>query len=281
MKKILITGSLGYIGSKLYDFLISKGYVVSGIDNGAFETCLLTDSIKQNIVYKNLCDINHQDIYGNDVVIHLSGLQNDPIADTYPGILYDIEYDYSVFVAMTCKKMGIKLIYASSCSVYGLGNTDNYLSEIDDTNPLTPYSINKLRTENAIIRMADDKFAPLLLRFATVFGYSPRMRFDLYINMFVGMALADRKLLLNSDGSSWRPNVHIKDVCKVISLVIEKEFSQYEVFNVGNNNLNCQVTNVIEILKEKIPATERLREVVNDHFNSEIVCMGAKLLDCF
>jgi nucleoside-diphosphate-sugar epimerase len=253
MKKILITGSLGYIGSVVYEHLTNSGYLVKGIDNGIFDSCLLENSSQQNVVYKNATDITEHDIADQDVVIHLSGLQNDPIADTYPGKLYDVEYEYSLSIAKVCKRIGIKFIYASSCSVYGYSNSDNYLSECDLTNPLTPYSINKLRTEKAIIDLSNDKFTPVLLRFATLFGYSPRIRFDLYINMFVGMALTSGRLFLNSDGSSWRPNVHINDISKVLQLVIEKEFDACEVINVGNNNLNCQVKDVIEILKKQIP----------------------------
>jgi nucleoside-diphosphate-sugar epimerase len=149
------------------------------------------------------------------------------------------------------------------------------LSEIDKTNPLTPYSINKLRTETALIGMADENFTPVLLRFATLFGYSPRMRFDLYINMFVGMALTDGNLLLNSDGSSWRPNVHIDDICKVLALVIEKSFDNFEVINVGNNNLNCQVTDVIDILKQKIPGLKaEFTGTKHDLFKDQYVVGG-------
>jgi len=253
MKKILITGSLGYIGSVVYEHLIKSGYRVTGIDNGIFESCFLGNPYTQNVVYKNLSNITEQDIEENEVVIHLSGLQNDPIAETYPGRLYDVEFEYSLYIARACKKMGIKFIYASSCSVYGYSESNKYLTENDLTNPLTPYSINKLRTEKSIIDLCDKKFKPVLLRFATIFGYSPRIRFDLYINMFVGMAMTSGRLFLNSDGSSWRPNVHINDICKVLELTIEKEFDNYEVINVGNNNLNCQVADVIDILKKQLP----------------------------
>jgi nucleoside-diphosphate-sugar epimerase len=253
MKKILITGSLGYIGTALYQYLTEYKYNVYGIDNGAFQDCLLAPSQQQQVAYKNIRNITENDLQGFDVIIHLSGLQNDPLNDTYPGKLYDIEHEYSVFIAECCKKLNIKFIYASSCSVYGYADTDRFLSETDETNPLTPYSANKLKTEIAIKKLADSSFAPIMLRFATLFGYSPRMRFDLYINMFVGMALTKGKILLNSDGSSWRPNVHINDICKVLRLIIEKPFSNYEVINVGNNNLNCQVTDVIDILKKQIP----------------------------
>lgn len=253
MKKILITGSLGYIGTALYQYLTEHNYHVQGIDNGAFQDCLLVPSQQQQVVYKNIRNITENDLEGFEVVIHLSGLQNDPLNDTYPGKLYDVEHEYSVFIAACCKKMKIKFVYASSCSVYGYADTDRFLSETDETNPLTPYSGNKLKTEIAIKKLADSSFAPIMLRFATLFGYSTRMRFDLYINMFIGMALTDGNILLNSDGSSWRPNVHINDICKVLRLVIEKPFSNYEVINVGNNNLNCQVTDVIAILKKQIP----------------------------
>lgn len=251
MKKILITGSLGYIGSVLTSYLQKLGYDIIGIDNGAFEKCLLSNESKSYpVIFKNVSELDKNDLKNIDVIVHLSGLQNDPLNETYPGKLYDIEYNYSIAIAKLCKELSIKFIYASSCSVYGFSGSEDYLNELSKTNPITPYSSNKLRTENALIDISDSNFKPIILRFSTLFGYSPRMRFDLYINMFLGMSLTTNYIKLNSDGSAWRPNVHINDVCKVISLSIEKDFEKLEIINVGNNELNKNVKGIVKIIEK-------------------------------
>ena len=276
MKKILITGSKGYIGTVLYEYLHNKGHKVTGVDNGSFEECTLGPAKKQIVTYKNTASLSTADIAQSDVVIHLSGLQNDPLNETYPGKLYDIEYNYSLKIAEICKQGSIKFIYASSCSVYGFSESETRLDENSFANPLTPYAKNKLNTEKALIAMADSSFKPVILRFATLFGYSPRMRFDLYINMFVGMSLANNKIVLNSDGTSWRPNVHINDVCKVLSLVIDKEFAEYSVINVGNNNLNARVTDLVEILKDLNPKLEIDQISAKDELFKDQYVVGKK-----
>ena len=249
LKKILITGSHGYIGSVICPKLEELGYTVKGIDNGYFLDCLVNGSIRDlPFTKKHLDEVGVADLEGIDAVIHLSGLQNDPSKSTLPGKVYDIEYAYTKKLADICRKLGIQFIYASSCSVYGTGS-DELMDEISLTNPLTAYSQNKLRTEEYLLSIAGAIFNPVMLRFATVYGYSPRMRFDLYINMFVGMALTEKKIKLNSDGMAWRPNLYIGDITKILDAVLNRDFSEPTIINIGNQNSNLRVVDVVEIIK--------------------------------
>jgi len=249
VKRILITGSHGYIGSVVCPELEKLGYTVKGIDNGYFLDCLVNGSIRDlPFTKKHLDEVGVADLEGIDAVIHLSGLQNDPLKSTVPGKVYDIEYAYTKKLADICRKLGIQFIYASSCSVYGTGS-DELLDEISPTNPLTAYSQNKLRTEEYLLSIAGRGGNLVMLRFATVYGYSPRMRFDLYINMFVGMALTEKKIKLNSDGMAWRPNLYIGDIAKILDAVLNRDFSEPTIINIGNQNSNLRVVDVVEIIK--------------------------------
>ena len=247
-KKILVTGSHGYIGSVICQELEKLGHTVQGMDNGYFVDCLVNGNVKeQPYIKKHLSEVSEVDLDGVDAVIHLAGLQNDPLKNTLPGKVYDIEYKYTKKLADICCELSIQLIYASSCSVYGTGSNE-LLNEESLLNPLTPYSQNKLRTEEYLFSIARDGFNPVTLRFATVYGYSPRMRFDLYINMFAGMALTAKKIQLNSDGMAWRPNLYIGDIPAVIHATLNHHFSEPTIINVGNQESNLQVVSVIEII---------------------------------
>jgi len=249
-KKLLITGSHGYIGSVICPELQELGYIVHGLDNGYFVECLVNESVgNQTIIKKNLKDLILSDLHDIYAVIHLAGLQNDPLKNTYPGKVYDIEYEYTKRLADYCLKLGIKIIYASSCSVYGIGGNE-LLNEESSLNPLTPYSKNKMRTEKYLFSITNKNFNPIILRFATVYGYSPRMRFDLYINMFVGMALTAKKIQLNSDGLAWRPNLYIGDISKVLNSVLNHDYNEPTIINVGNHDSNKQVLSIINIIKD-------------------------------
>ena len=253
LKTILITGSHGYIGSVVCPELEKFGYTIKGIDNGYFLDCLLNGSVNEiPLVKKHLNEISTEDLENINTVIHLAGLQNDPLKSTLPGKVYDIEYAYTKKLADICRELGIKFIYASSCSVYGTGS-DELLNEDSPANPQTPYSINKLRTEEYLQSISGNGFNPVMLRFATVFGYSPRLRFDLYINQFVGMALTEKKIQLNSDGMAWRPNLYIGDISGVLDAAINHRFDAPAIINVGNKDSNLQVVDVVEIIKQILP----------------------------
>lgn len=273
MRRILITGSHGYIGTLICPELEQFGYKVNCIDNGYFLDCLVNGSITDlPFTKKHLDRIIIDDIENIDSIIHLAGLQNDPLKTTVPGKVYDIEYDYTKKLAEICKKLDVKFIYVSSCSVYGTGS-DIQLDENSSTNPLTAYSKNKLRIEEYLLSIADISFKPIILRFATVYGFSQRMRFDLYINMFIGMALTEKKIQLNSDGMAWRPNLYIGDISEVFNVVLKKNFSKPSIINIGNPDSNLKVVDVVEIIKSIEPdlSTSLLQEKESSLYDDQYV----------
>jgi nucleoside-diphosphate-sugar epimerase len=259
MKKILVTGSLGYIGSVLTPFLKEEGFDCLGYDTGFFRNCLIYRLKDPKTIIKDIRDFSEKDLEGIDAVIHLAGISNDPFKNFDPKKVYDPTRAYSLKLAKLCKKRGIKFIFASSCSVYGKGR-ESILDENSETFPQTPYSLNKLQIEGDLKEISDENFSPIILRFATVFGLSPRMRFDLFLNMFVGMALTTKKIVLNSDGKAWRPNVHIKDVCKAIRYCLDLDPREGKplILNVGDTSENYEIIKVAEMVQKEIPNSEIL-----------------------
>ena len=212
--KILVIGSQGYLGSRLNYFLRRYGYDFKGLDTGYFKNGVLgiVNNSKDN--YFNIENVSEKQLKKYDFVIQLADFSNDPIDKLNPKKFYKRTKNYTIKIAKICKKLGIKFLYPSSCSVYGINK--KVLNEKSLTNPQTYYSKNKLEIERELKKLSDKNFVPIILRLATVFGYSPRIRFDVVINMLVGMGLTSRKIVLNSDGQSWRPHVYIDDVCITI-----------------------------------------------------------------
>jgi len=241
MKKILIIGSEGYIASQIYSDLINYGYECTGIDLGLFRKNIFYSPPDIPMIDKEARDISIKDIQGFDIVLQLAGISNDPIGSIDPKVMYDPTRQYSLEIAKLCKKSGVRFIFPSSCSVYGVSDSES--SEISPPDPQTPYSLNKVQVEEDLSSIADKDFSPIALRLATVYGISPRMRFDLVINMFCGMALTQKKIILNSNGLAWRPNIHIYDVCQAFRKCIEWNYSKDElmILNVGRNDGNAQI----------------------------------------
>ena len=257
MERILITGSLGYFGSVLSNQLAENGFDCIGYDTGFFNSCVLYPPPRIKTVLKDVRDMTESDLQDIDVVVHLAGISNDPIGNLNPESVYDPTRVYSLELAKLCKKLGIRFIFASSCSVYGLGN-DELLKESSETHPQTGYSLNKLQIEEDLRSISDKDFSPIALRFATIFGLSPRMRFDVVINMLVGMAVADGKIVLNSDGQAWRPNLHILDACEAMCCAIELKYDGEDllVLNVGADQNNLQVIRIAKTIQQLVPETE-------------------------
>lgn len=252
MKNILIIGSKGYLGSRLTDYLSEeKGYKCVGSDIGFFEQGLLYRPKSVPSLDIDARDIREEDIEGFDAVVLLAGISNDPLGNMEVEKIYDPTRKYALDIAKLCKKLGIKFIFPSSCSVYGIGQ--GMIDEEGLTNPQTPYSLNKLQIEEDLQEISDKNFSPIALRFATVFGPSPRIRFDLVINMFCGMAVSQKEVVLNSDGQAWRPHLHIEDACQSIKCSIDWDCHEGNlmVLNVGMNENNKRVIDVAESVTSK------------------------------
>ncbi len=257
MKKILVTGSQSYIGSVLTPYLLKNKYEVTGMDAGFIKDCVLYPHQDVQTIYKDVRDIKSQDILPYDVVVYLAGISNDPFKNFDPKKVYDPVRVHTVKTAKLCKKLGKKFIFSSSCSIYGKG-VDGLSDESSKVFPQTPYSLNKLQIEQDLTKLTDKSFTPIIFRFATVFGLSPRMRFDLVINMFTAMAYTTHKIILNSNGQAWRPFVHIRDICQAIKLAIDYEVSSPTpvILNVGNSTQNYQVIELAQMVSKKIPGSK-------------------------
>lgn len=256
--KVLVTGTDGYIGSILGPFLIKEGFNVKGLDTGFYRSGWLynnSESIYPSYVNKDLRDITSEDLQGYEAVVHLAELSNDPLGELKPEITYKINHEGSLRIAELCKKVGIqRFVYASSCSVYGVG-TEEYKTEESELRPQTAYAECKMKVEEDVSKLADDDFSPTFLRNATAYGASPRMRFDIVLNNLSGLAWTTGIIEMISDGMPWRPLVHIKDISKAFRCVLEapREVIHNQIFNVGDTEQNFRVKEIAEIVGNAFP----------------------------
>lgn len=251
MKKILIIGNQGYLGSRLTDYLLNEGYEVAGSDMGFFKKAIIYEPQNVTMLKCEARNIEETDIIGYDVLILLAGISNDPFGNLTTELIYDPTRLYAKKIALLCKKNKIKFIFPSSCSVYGLG-AEYAIDETGPTTPQTPYSLNKLQIENDLKSISDNSFSPIALRLATVYGMSPRIRFDLVINMLCGMAITEKQIKLNSNGLAWRPHLYIDDVCEAFRCCIEWDYDGGElmILNVGHEMNNKRIIDVAEIISK-------------------------------
>lgn len=254
--KILVTGSDGYIGIKLVQTLLEKGHDVVGFDTGYYRSGWLFNGVTKlpKTISKDIRKITLDDLKGFDGVVHLAELSNDPLGENDPKLTYKINHLGTLRLARLAKKAGVKrFVYSSSCSVYGA--SDEIRDEDSPTNPLTAYAKSKVLNEKALIKLSDKNFSPVILRNATVYGASPRLRFDLAVNNLTALAYITKKIKMESDGTSWRPFVHIDDVCKAFTcaLTAPKSKIHNQIFNVGNNKSNYQIKDVAQIIKKTLP----------------------------
>jgi nucleoside-diphosphate-sugar epimerase len=256
-KRILITGSLGYLGSVLTGYLEQNGYDCAGYDTGFFKDCLFYDPPGTKTLIRDARDLEETDLSGIDALVHLAGISNDPFGNLDAARVYDPTRAYAGKIAGLCKQMGVKFIFASSCSVYGIGHGE-LLDESSPAHPQTPYSLNKLQIEQDLQTLSDRNFSPIALRFATAYGLSPRIRFDLVTNMLAGMAFTAGNIILNSDGTPWRPNVHVLDICKSIRFAIASDYNEGKllVLNVGDEQNNLQVIDIAKAVQIQLPGCE-------------------------
>ena len=259
--RILVTGDRCYIGSVLVPMLIEKGYEVVGFDSGYFSDNLLEkfDEDYQKIT-KDIRDIEIEDLDGVDGIIHLAGLSNDPLGEFSPMLTEDINYNGTMNLALKARDAGVsRFVYASSQSMYGVSNTTSELDEDDSKkNPVTAYAIAKWKAEQQLHSMSTNNFVVTSLRPSTVFGASPRLRCDIVFNNLVACAYTTGKIEIMSDGSPWRPVVHIKDVCSAFLSGIEapSDIVSGRAFNVGIPNGNFTVKDIAEAAQRSVPGSE-------------------------
>jgi nucleoside-diphosphate-sugar epimerase len=260
--RILVTGTDGYIGVVLAPFLLARGYDVVGLDTGFYRNAWLYNNrvaMLPLVHNKDLRCMKVDDVAGMDAVVHLAELSNDPLGQLSPHITYAINYQGSVALARLCKEAGVpRFVYTSSCSVYGVGGGSEYKTETSMTQPQTAYAECKVLVEHDVLAMADETFSPTFLRNATAYGPSPRMRFDLVLNNLAGLAWTTKRIHMTSDGTPWRPLVHVLDICEAIACTLEapREIVHAEVFNVGNTSENYQVREIAEIVAKVFPGCD-------------------------
>lgn len=257
--RVLVTGHKGYIGTVLVPMLMEAGHDVVGLDSDLYRSCTFGDEINFRIEekIKDIRDVNPGDLEGTDAVLHLAGLSNDPLGDLNPKLTHEINYLASVRLAKMAKKSGVgRFIFSSSCSNYGAGVQD-MLDEQSALNPVTPYGISKVKVEKDVRKLADDHFSPVFLRNATAYGVSPRLRFDLVLNNLMAWAYTTGKVHLKSDGMSWRPIVHIRDISRAFIAALEapKELIHNETFNVGRSEENFLIRDIAELVRQTVPGS--------------------------
>jgi nucleoside-diphosphate-sugar epimerase len=254
--RILVTGHKGYIGTVMAPMLDTAGHTVVGLDSDLFEKCTFGGPFREfPSIRKDLRDIEHADLEGFDAVIHLAGLSNDPLGNLNPNLTYDINHHGSVRLARLSKEVGVKrFLFSSSCSTYGAAG-EKILDETAEFNPVTPYGRSKVLVEQEVSQLASAEFSPVFLRNATAYGVSPRLRFDLVLNNLTAWALTTGRVFIKSDGTPWRPMVHIEDISRAFLAALEapRELIHNQAFNVGRSEENYQIRDLAEIVKETVP----------------------------
>jgi nucleoside-diphosphate-sugar epimerase len=251
--KVLVTGSDGYIGAVLGPTLLERGFDVVGMDCGYYrDGWLFNDQRTRPLTLsRDIRQVTAKDVEGFDAVVHLAELSNDPLGEHRAAITYDINHQGSVRLATACREAGVpRFVYTSSCSVYGAAGDGNDRDENSETNALTAYAKCKLLVERDVAAMAGPHFSPVFLRNATAFGASPRMRFDIVLNNLAGFAWTSNEVKMTSDGTPWRPLVHIADISEAVVSVLTAPQQQIhnQVFNVGDDNQNYRVREIAEVV---------------------------------
>lgn len=254
--RIMVTGNRGYIGSILAPMLAARGHSVVGLDSDLYRRCTFGDKpIAVPTIHRDIRNVTMKDLEGVEAICHLAALSNDPLGDLDPAMTLEINYKASVNLAKLAKQTAVtRYVFSSSCSIYGTGG-DGELTEQSPLKPVTVYGESKVRTEEAVSRLADKDFCPIFLRNATAFGLSPRMRFDLVLNNLTAWAFTTGRIMLKSDGSPWRPIVHVEDICRAFIAVLEApaDLVNNRAFNVGNTRDNFQIKTIARIVGGLLP----------------------------
>jgi len=256
MRRVLMTGHEGYIGSVMAPWLVTQGYEVVGLDTGYYRECnLVPPRWTGRSIDKDIRDVDVEDLRGFDAVVHLAALSNDPIGNLNDDWTAAINARASVHLAELAREAGVRrFLFSSSCIMYGL-QSDAVAIESSPLDPQTEYARSKVRCEEGIRELAADGFSPVFLRNGTVYGLSPRMRFDTVLNDMVAQAVTTGQVIVYSDGRPWRPVVHVEDVARAFQAALEAppEVVHNQAFNTGADSLNHQVRELAEIAVEAVP----------------------------
>lgn len=258
--KVLVVGHNGYIGQVMVPLLAEAGHHVVGLDTYYYEDGTFGASPTAEVpsIRKDIRDVDEADLEGFDAVVSLAALSNDALGDLSPELTYAINHRATVALAETAKRAGVeRFLFSSSCSLYGAAG-DEHLTESASFNPVTPYGDTKIRVERDLNGLADDDFSPVYLRNATAYGLSPSLRADLVVNNLVGHAYTTGRVLIKSDGTPWRPLVHIEDISAAFAAVLDapRDAVHDRAFNVGATAENYQIRDVAEIVREVVPGSE-------------------------
>ena len=258
--RVLVTGHNGYVGTILVPMLQKAGHDIVGLDTNLYagSTFGLNNTTEEvPMIFKDIRDVEPADVEGFEAILHLAGLSNDPLGDLNPDLTYDINYKASLRLAEMAKEAGVeRFVFSSSCSNYGAGGED-WLDETSQFNPVTPYGHSKVFVERDVAKLADANFHPTFLRSSTAYGVSPRLRFDLVLNNLTAWAYTTGLVYLKSDGTPWRPIVHVEDMSLAFMAAIHApiEVVHNEAFNVGRPEENYRISELAEIVAETVPGS--------------------------